>query len=189
MGHFDGFRQRVGKADEAAFIASGFRQFEQTAFRIVDLLGRRHVDRSVKGDIDHVLADPDQVPAQSQIVDRAAIVFRIDDGGRIGGKTQEELGRRQVRDLCFGRKEGLERDRRCCLSRADQLTDLLVDVLMRRDEEVIRFQEIRNPVISLVVDQNGTQQLSFRLRVMRRQALYGSFRFDRLQCAFHDVPR
>ena len=48
---------RVGEALEAAVVAAGFGQFEQPALGILDLLVRRHVDRRVIGDVDHVLAD------------------------------------------------------------------------------------------------------------------------------------
>jgi hypothetical protein len=58
VGHVDGGLHRIGEAFEAAVVAAGFGQLEQTPLGVLDLrLRRRHVDRRVIGGVDHVLAD------------------------------------------------------------------------------------------------------------------------------------
>ena len=180
MRHLDGFCEGIAEADEASLVAPCFRQFEQAPFGIVNLLRRRHVNRRVKGDIDHVLADADQVPAQRQVIDAAAIVLGIDDRGGIGGKAQEKLGGRQIGDFGFRRIKGLQCDRRGGLARPDQLADFFINILVRRNEEMERLQKVGHSVIGLVVDENGAKQLAFGFRVMRRHALCSGFRFNRL---------
>ena len=64
--HVDGDFHRLRKTLEAAVIAAGLRQFIELALGVLDLRARREIDRRVEGDIDHVLADPDQVAAQRQ---------------------------------------------------------------------------------------------------------------------------
>ena len=91
-------RQRLRETLEAAVVAAGFGQFVQPALGVLDLRARREIHRRVEGDIDHVLADPDQVAAQRQFVDRAAVVLGVDDGGRFGGEAGEVLADRHAAD-------------------------------------------------------------------------------------------
>ena len=66
---------------------------------------RRGVDRRIISEVDHVLADGDEVTPDRQIVDCAAVVLGIDDGGRFSGKPREVLIDRQAGDIEFaGRK-------------------------------------------------------------------------------------
>lgn len=84
--------QRIGEFLEAAIVAALFGDLVKPPLGFFDLLTRRGVDRRVIGDVDDILADIDQVPAQRQIVDRAAIVFRIDDGRGFGGGRARYCG-------------------------------------------------------------------------------------------------
>jgi hypothetical protein len=61
-------RERLRKALEAAVVAAGFGQIIELAIGILDLRPRREIHRRVEGDIDHVLADPNQIAAQCQLV-------------------------------------------------------------------------------------------------------------------------
>ena len=158
--HIDRDRQRLRKALEAAVIAAGLGQFIQPALGILDLRARRKIHRRVEGDIDHVLADADQVAAQRQFVDRPPVVLGVDDGGGFGGEAGEVLADRHAADVGFGRQEGLQRDRRGDLAHPDQAGGGLEDGLMDRFEEVFRLQKIRNPIERVVVDQNGAEQRS-----------------------------
>ena len=74
--HVDGGLDRIGEALEAAVVAAGLGKLEQPPLGVLDLVGRRHVDRRVIGDVDHVLADRDQRAARGEVVDGAAVVGR-----------------------------------------------------------------------------------------------------------------
>ena len=168
--HVDGDRQRLRKALEPAVIPAGFRQLVEPPFGILDLGARRKVDRRVEGDIDHVLADPDQVAAQRQLVDGAPIVLRIDDGGGFGGKACQVLTDRHAADVDVGRQEGLQRDRGCHLAHPDQAAGGLKDGLMDRLQEVFGLKKIRNPVERVIVDQDRAQKALLCLDIVRSAA-------------------
>ena len=144
--HVDGGGQRLGEALEAAVVAAGLGQFVELALGLLDLVARREIDRRVEGDVDHVLADDDQRAADRQIVDGAAVILGIDDGGRLGGEPGEVLADRHAADVDVGAEEGLERDRRRDLAGADQIARELVDLLVDRLEEMLRLEEIGDPV-------------------------------------------
>ena len=165
--HIDRDGQSLRKALEAAIVAAGFGQFIQPALGVLDLRARRKIHRRVEGDIDHVLADPDQVAAQRQFVDRAPVILGVDDGGGFRGEAGEVLADRHAADVGFGRDEGLQRDRRGDLAHPDQAAGGLEDGLMDRLEEVLRLQEIRNPIERVVVDQDRAEKALFRLDIVR----------------------
>ena len=177
--HVDRDGERLRKPLEAAVIAAGLGQFVEPALGVLDLRARRKIHRRVEGDIDHVLADPDQIAAQRQFVDRAPIILGIDDGGRFGGEAGEVLADRHAADVGFGRDEGLQRDRGRDLAHPDQAAGGLVDGLMDRLEEVLRLQKIRDPVERVVVDQNRAQQALFRLDIVRCAPIGRSSRVGR----------
>ena len=62
--HVDGDRERLRKALEAAVVAAGLGELVELPLGVLDLGAGGKVDRRVEGDVDHVLADPDQVAAQ-----------------------------------------------------------------------------------------------------------------------------
>ena len=125
-GHVDGDRQRLRKALEAAVVAAGFGQFVELPLGVLDLGARRKIHRRVEGDVDHVLADPDQVAAQRQVVDGPAVILGVDDGGRFGGEAGEVLADRHAADVGVGRQEGLQRHGRRDLAHPDQAAGGLV---------------------------------------------------------------
>ena len=118
--HVDGGGQRGREALEAAVVAAGLGEFVEPPLGVLDLVARREIDRRVIGDVDHVLADDDQRAADREIVDRAAVVLGVDDGGRFGGEPREILARGHAGDVEVGRQERLERDRARDLAGADQ---------------------------------------------------------------------
>ena len=169
--HIDGNGEGLRKALEPAVIATGLGQLIQPAFGILDLRPRRKIHRRVEGDIDHVLADPDQVAAQRELVDGAPVILGVDDGGGFRGEAGEVLADRHAADVGLGRQEGLQRDRGRNLAHSDQATGGLEDDLMDRLEEVLRLQEVRHPVERIVVDQDRAQQTLFRLDIVRCTAI------------------
>ena len=165
--HIDRDGQGLGETLESAVVAAGFGQFVEPALGILDLRARRKIHRRVEGDIDHVLADPDQVAAQRQFVDRASIILGIDDGGRFGGEAGEVLADRHAADVGFGRHEGLQRDRGGDLAHPDQAAGGLEDGLVDRLEEVLRLQKIRHPIERVIVDQDRAQHALLGLDIVR----------------------
>ena len=191
VGHVDGGFHRIGEALEAAVVAAGFGKLEQPPLGILDLLLRRHVDRRVIGDVDHVLADRDQRAPRGEIVDGAAIVAGVDDGDGFGGEAGEIVRDRHVADLLVGRQEGLDRHRIGHLAHADELGRNLEDLAVQRLVEMAGLQEIRDPVEGVVVDQDRAEQRLLGLDVVGRLAIERSFRhaeFSRCLCHVFPVP-
>ena len=61
--HVDGRGERLRKPLEARFVAAGLGKLVELALGVLDMGLRRRVDRRVEGEVDHVLADGDQVAA------------------------------------------------------------------------------------------------------------------------------
>ena len=92
--HVDGGRQCSLEFLKSAAITSDLGELVEASLRILDLVARREVDGRVEGDVDHVLADVDQLAPDREIVDRAPVIHRVDDGRRFGGKAGEVLSQR-----------------------------------------------------------------------------------------------
>ena len=168
--HVDGGGERLGEALKAALVASGFGKLVKLALGVFDMALRRRVDRRVVGEIDHVLADGDQVAADRQVVDGAAVILGVDDGRRFGGKPRQILIDGQPGNVEVGRQERLERHRRRQLSGADQPAGKLEDALMDALEEMLRLEEIGNAIKRLVIDEDSAQQRLLGLDIVRRRA-------------------
>ena len=69
---------------------------------------------------------------------------------------------------------GLQRDRIGDLATLDQRMDRLEDAAMDGVVEVLRLQELADLLISLVVGQDGPQQLLLRLRIVRGDTVAGA---------------
>ncbi len=181
-GHVDGGGERLAEALEAAVVAAGLGQLEQLALGVLDLLARREIDRRVVGDVDHLLADLDQRAADGEIVDGAAVVGGVDDGGGLGREPRQVLAHIEPADIDIGVEERLQRHRRGDLAGADQVAAELIDVLVDRLEEVCGLEEVGNPVVRLVIDQDGAQQRLLRLDIVRRGAVVRARLCGRLAC-------
>lgn len=79
MGYFDCFGKCVVEGYEFVVVVVGFGQVEQVVFGIVDLLVWWYVDWGVKGDVDYVFVDLDQIVVDGKVVNCVFIVFGIDD--------------------------------------------------------------------------------------------------------------
>ena len=165
--HVDRGGQRLGEALKAGIVASGLGDFVEFALGLLDVVQRRRIDRRVVGEIDHVLADRDQIAADREVVDGAAIVLGIDDRGRFGGEPRQILIDRQAGDVEIARQERLQRHRGRELVGADQSAGELENALMDRLEEMLRLEEVGDPVERLVVDQDGAEQRLFGLDIVR----------------------
>ena len=87
----DGGGQRLAERLESAFGLADRRQLEQFRFGALDLLAGRVVEILPEGIVDDILADPDQLPAQMQIVNAAAVFLGIDDRHRRLGEPGQVL--------------------------------------------------------------------------------------------------
>ena len=164
-------RQRRVEAEEALAVLVGLGQREEARLGLLDLLLGREVDGRVVGGVDHVLADQDQPAPGGEVVDGAAVVARVDDGGGVGGEPAEILRHGEAGiDRLGVLEEGPERDRRRLLARGDQLGGRLVDLLVQRIVEVVRLEEARDAVVRLVVDEDGAEQRLLGLEVVGRGA-------------------
>ncbi len=189
VGHVDGRRHRVGEGLEAAIVAPGLGQLEEPPLGVLDLLGRRHVDRRVIGDVDHVLADGDQRAPRREVVDRPAIVGRVDDRHGLGREAGEIVRDRHVADLPVGRQEGLHRDGIGRFAHADKLAGDLEDLAVQGLVEMRRLQEIRDAVESVVIDQDRAEQRLLGLDVVGCFAIERRLRHAELaDCFCHCRP-
>ena len=171
--HVDGGGQRIREALEAAVITAGLGDLVEALFRLLDLLARRGVDRRVERLVHQILADADEVATQRQIVDRAAVILRVDDGGRFGCEAGEILRDRHAADVGLGRNERLQRHRCRDLVQPDQAAGDLVEVLVDRLEEMPRLKKVRHAIERVVVDEDRAQQALFGLDIMRGRTIGG----------------
>ena len=130
---------------------------------------RGRVDRGVVGEVDHILADRDQIAADRQVVNGTAIVLGVDDRRRLGGKTRQILVDRKPGDVGVDRQERLQRHRRREFVGADKSTGQLENALMDRFEEMLRFEEVGNAVERLVIDEDRAEQRLLGLDIVRRR--------------------
>jgi hypothetical protein len=162
--HVDGRRERIGEALEAAVVAARLGQFVEPPLRLLDLVPGRGLHGRVEGHVDHVLADGDQVPAHREVVDGAAVILRVDDRGRLGGEAGEVLRDGDAAQVLIA-QEGLHGDRRRDLAGLDQARGHLVDAPVQVLDEVRGLEEVRDPVIGVVVDQDRAQERLFGVDV------------------------
>ena len=168
--HVDRGGERLGEALEAAIVAAGLGEFVELALGVLDVALRRRVDRRVVGEVDHVLADRDQIAADREIVDGAAVILGIDDRRRLGGEPRQILIDRQAGDVEVRRQERLQRHRRRDLAGADQPAGKLENALVDRLEEMLRLEEVGDAVERLVIDEDGAEQRLLGLDIVRRRA-------------------
>jgi hypothetical protein len=88
-------------------------------------------------------------------------------GGGLRGEAREVLRNRDAAEILVAEK-GLERDRRRDLAGLDEGRRDLVDAPVQILEEVRGLEEVRDPVIGVVVDQNRTEQGLLGIDVVRR---------------------
>ncbi len=165
--HFDGVGCGVAERHEAGTIFALVRKIEEAGLHSLDLRLRRRIDGRIIGQIHHVLADNDQLPANRQIVDGAPVGLRIDDRRRRRSEPPQILGDRQLADRRLRVEERLQRDRRGVLSGLDQLGYDLVKAAMQGLEKMVGLQEARHAVEGFVVDQDRAKQRLLGLDVVR----------------------
>ena len=120
----------------------------------------------------------DQVAADREVIDRAAVILGVDDRGRLGGKPRQILIDRQAGDVEVRRQKCLQRHRRGGLAGANEPAGEFENALMDRLEEMLRLEEIGNAIERLVIDQNGAEQRLLGLDIVRRRA----------ECGFRGEP-
>ena len=187
VGHVDGGLHRIGEALEATVVAAGLGQFEQPALGVLDLLLRRHVDRRIIGDVDHVLADRDQRAAGGEIVDGAAVVRGVDDRHGFCRQASQILRHGHVANLVVGGEEILDRHRIGHLAHPDELGRDLEDLAVKRLVKMRRLEEIGHPVESVVVHQHCAEKRLLGFDIVRSLAIKRCFRNGVFSCSLGHV--
>ena len=171
LGGVDGGRDRGREGNEAALRFAGLGETEELLFRLLDLLGGGVVEARLVGGVDHVLADADQLPAQRQIVDVAAVVLGVDDGGGGAGEVAEVARAIGIDERRVAVERRLQGQRRRDLAAFDEGEDRLVDAPVNRLAEMLGLQERGNAIRRLVVDQHGAKQGLLGLDIVRQLAI------------------
>ena len=169
-GHVDRDLQRVGKPLEAAVVAARLGDLVEAPLGLLDLFARARIDRSVIGDVDHVLADRNEFAPHGEVVDAAPVVVSVDDGGRLGGEPRQILRHGDAAEIVIA-QESLQRDRRRQLAGANHRARDLVDAAMDLLDEMLASEKIRHPVECVVIDENRAEQRLLGLEVMGRGAI------------------
>jgi hypothetical protein len=105
-----------------------------------------------------VLADRDQLASQMQVVDRAAVMLGIDDRHRRFGEPRQIL---RAADLGKGAvlvEQILQRDRVGDLAAFDEPADRGIDAAVDGVAEMLRHQELGDPRMRRVVDEDRPEQ-------------------------------
>ncbi len=173
LDHGDGAGQHRRELPEAAFELALLREHEELLLGDLDLLAAALRHGRIVGLVDQLLADVDQAALEPEVVQQPAVVAGVED--RLGGAGEAreiaravELAQRLVlveRDL-----EGQVVGEPALL---DQPAHRLEDPTVHRLVEMLRPQELRDPVIGLVVDQDRAEQRLLGLDVVRLGAKAG----------------
>ncbi len=154
----DGAGQHGREIAEPALELAFLGELEQLLLGRLDLLAPALGQGRIVGLVDHLLADVDQAALEAEVVQQAAVVAGVEDG--LGGAREAgeiaravQLAERLVLVECdlegqmVGEPAALDQPRH-------GLEDPAVDRLV----EMLRPQELRDPVIGLVVDQDRAEQ-------------------------------
>ena len=140
--HVDGVGERGGERLEARAVFAGLGELVELLLGVLDLHRRRRIDRRIEGRVDHGLADLDQLAADGEVVDGAAVILGIDDGRGIGGEAPQILRHGELADRLVVLEEGLERDRGRPLAAQDELRGVLVDAPMQGSKKCAAFRKL-----------------------------------------------
>jgi hypothetical protein len=103
-----------------------------------------------------------------QIVDRAAIVFRVDDGDGFEARRARYCATVMSPTFSSAGRKVLSVTGFAILPMRMMLDGHLEDLAVQRFVEMARLQEVGDAVEGVVVDEDGAQQRLFRLNVVRR---------------------
>ena len=173
FGHLDRRHQRALELLESAFDLPDAGQLEQLVLGGFDLSRSRLVEIRLVGVVDDVLAEIDQLPAQEQVVDRAAVMFGVDDVERIGRQLGQIAHAADLGQSLVLLEIALERRRAGLLAALDQRAGGVVDARVRRLHEMLRQQELADLFIGAIVDQQCAEQRDLQLDVRRWRAKSG----------------
>ncbi|GCC47075.1 hypothetical protein chiPu_0031264, partial [Chiloscyllium punctatum] len=154
---------------------------------MLNLLLRRAIDRRFECAAEHVFGDLDQFTSHGEIVDGPAVVGGIDDRRRFRRQAREILSDGEAYYLNRRRKEGLQRNRIGDPVGADQFAHDFENVAVQGLEEMVRLQKVDNPVIGVIVDEDGAKQRLLSLNVLRQLAVCRAGRCCEFECGFRHV--
>ena len=172
FGGLDRLDQSGFEGHEPAVVAAAIgRELEQGLFGGFDLVRTVQFGVGAESIVDDGFADIDQLPPQPGIVDRLAILARVDDPDHRGQELSEVGGAADLLQHARVFEFRLQRDGVGQLAGFDPAGDGLEDAAVDRVGEMDRRQELRNPFVRAVIGQQRTQKRLFGLKVGRRQTL------------------
>src|SRR6185437_6662542 len=156
---------------EAALGLTGLGEIEKLFLGLLDLLHRQPVEIVLIGLVDHILADGDELAAQEEVVDGAAVILSNDDRDHRGGEANEVL-----RAADFLQRIGLlekifQRHRIGELAALHQLVDGGIDAAMDAQREMLRPQEFGDAMVSGIIDEDRREQRLLGLDIGRRLSI------------------
>jgi len=178
------------KGAEPAFVGAGRREIEKVPFRRLDLLRRRALEIVAIGVVDDILADGDELAAQIEVVNGAAIVLGIENGDDRGGQAHEILCAADLGERAVLIEQILERHRIGDLAALDEARDGGEDAAVNGLGEMFGQQKFGDSVEGRIVDENGAQERLLGLDIARRRTvgLIAVAQRRDLRCgAFHDA--
>ncbi len=171
---------------------AGFGEFVERLFGGDDLLARVVFRFQPPGAVADLGAELHQLAALVHLVDHLRIVARGERADRGTGEAGQ-IGRTAqfLQPLVIG-EEGLQRDRRGQHVGRDPLLGERVDAFMHRFVEMRRLDDLRDPVVDLVVGQDRAEELLLGFDVVRHAGLGGVFALlcilPKLRDLVHAVP-
>ena len=173
FGLFQRHDRGMFQGNDAAFGFADRGQIIELLFRLLDLGRGRIVDVGFEGVVDDPFAQFDQLPAQIEVVDNAAVIGDVGDADNAGGQFVEILRAAGAGQSLVGLEEMGQGLRAGFLAALHQPPRGVVDTAMDRLVEMLGLQEIRNLFQRPVVGQDRAQQPGLHLGVMGRDAVDG----------------
>jgi hypothetical protein len=171
--------ERGGERLKALVGGSGGCDIEQALFCGSQNLHGLGFDAMLVAVIDQIGPDLDQLPPQMRIIDDSRVVGGVQDRHHRGGEPGEITRPADFRERAVLVEIILQRDRIGDLSARANPADRGVDALMGRVMKMFSEEIFLDPLVGLVVDQDGAEEGLFSLDVARRRAVGVEIRWHR----------
>ncbi len=169
--HVDGNTHGVREALEPAFILTTLSQAVERLLRVHDLRRGRVVDRSIKGTVVDFLTDTNEIGTNRKVVNCTTILRNVDNGRGRSRQASKVLAATNLPQPLICIKIAFERHRCRNMSARHQFGDGRKNTRVKRLVEMLRFQERRNSIKRIIIDEESTKQCLFRLDIVRRNTV------------------